>query len=180
MFQRFNYFRKTSIIRKMSSNVVRSTAASGSQVYESKRAVDEYLLFHYGNSTDIMPHCDIDVGFALNFTQRSHQQAVALASQYGVDCNRALDIGCAVGGLSFELARSFQEVVGIDYSHHFIAAAEEMKKSGTASYEAMVQGERFESKIATVAGDIDRSRVTFTQGDACDLNSELGMIPFLL
>lgn len=35
----------------------------------------------------------------------------------------ALDIGCAVGGASFELARSFPHVLGIDYSQHFVNAA---------------------------------------------------------
>lgn len=30
---------------------------------------------------------------------------------------------CAVGGASFELARSFQQVLGIDYSQHFVNAA---------------------------------------------------------
>lgn len=162
------------VSRKMSNNVVRSTAASGSQVYESKRAVDEYLLFHYGQTSDIMPHSDIDVGFALNFTERSHNMTVALAAKHGVNCNRALDIGCAVGGLSFELAKSFNEVVGIDFSHHFVDAANEMKRTGNAPYQAMVQGEIFEDKVARVSDEVDRSRVTFAQGDACNLQSELG------
>ncbi len=35
----------------------------------------------------------------------------------------ALDIGCAVGGASFELARSFNHVLGIDFSQHFVNAA---------------------------------------------------------
>lgn len=175
-------FRKLQIpglVKKMSTNVVRSTAASGSQVYESKRAVDEYLLFHYGSASDIMPHSDIDVGFALNFAQRSHQHSVDIAGRHGVGFGRALDIGCAVGGLSFELARTFNEVVGIDFSNHFVDAANEMKRSGVASFEAMVQGEIFETKVARVADEIDRSRVHFAQGDACDLSPALGETSFL-
>ena len=39
-----------------SNVVVRSTAASGSMVYESERAVHEYLLTHYGSPTDQMPY----------------------------------------------------------------------------------------------------------------------------
>lgn len=35
----------------------------------------------------------------------------------------AIDVGCAVGGASFELARSFDRVIGIDYSHAFVNAA---------------------------------------------------------
>ncbi len=36
----------------------------------------------------------------------------------------ALDLGCAVGGSSFALARAFQSVVGVDSSAHFIKAAQ--------------------------------------------------------
>eukprot|EP01033_Poteriospumella_lacustris_P012864 gene12864-9196_t len=127
-----------------------------------------------------MPHSDIDVGFALNFAQRSHQQSVDIAGRHGVGFGRALDIGCAVGGLSFELARTFNEVVGIDFSNHFVDAANEMKRSGVASFEAMVQGEIFETKVARVADEIDRSRVHFAQGDACDLSPALGKFDLII
>ena len=36
----------------------------------------------------------------------------------------ALDLGCAVGGSSFALARAFQSVVGVDSSDHLIKAAQ--------------------------------------------------------
>jgi 2-polyprenyl-3-methyl-5-hydroxy-6-metoxy-1,4-benzoquinol methylase len=39
-----------------------------------------------------------------------------------------LDVGCAVGGASFELARHFREVVGIDFSRAFVQAAKLMKE----------------------------------------------------
>lgn len=32
-------------------------------------------------------------------------------------------MGCAVGGASFELARAFPHVLGLDYSQHFVDAA---------------------------------------------------------
>lgn len=35
----------------------------------------------------------------------------------------AVDIGCAVGGASFHLARAFPHVLGIDFSQHFVNAA---------------------------------------------------------
>lgn len=36
----------------------------------------------------------------------------------------ALDLGCAVGGGSYELAKAFPRVVGVDSSAHFIKAAQ--------------------------------------------------------
>ena len=35
----------------------------------------------------------------------------------------ALDVGCAVGGAVFELARTFESVTGVDYSAAFVGAA---------------------------------------------------------
>ena len=35
----------------------------------------------------------------------------------------ALDIGCAVGGATFQLARAFPHVLGIDFSQQFVNAA---------------------------------------------------------
>lgn len=35
-----------------------------------------------------------------------------------------MDVGCAVGGSTFELSRAFTDCLGIDYSHGFIEAAQ--------------------------------------------------------
>lgn len=164
---------KTHLLRGM-ANQVRSTAASGSQVYESKRAVDEYLLFHYGQPSDLMPH-SLPLDFAQNFSERSHDLVVRIAEQHRVATTRVLDVGCAVGGLSFELAKTFPSVVGVDFSQHFVDAANHMKSDGSHDYDIMVQGELFERRTATVSRDVDRSRVSFYQGDACHLSSSLGL-----
>ena len=74
---------------------------------------------------------------------------VLLWKQKGV-LNRAIDIGCAVGRLSFELAREFDEVVGMDYSQAFIAKCQEMKMTGQAKYSLTVEGCLTEEKVAVV------------------------------
>jgi 2-polyprenyl-3-methyl-5-hydroxy-6-metoxy-1,4-benzoquinol methylase len=154
-----------------SLNAVRSTAASGAQVYESARAVNEYLLFHYGKHADVFPF-KLPVDFALNFTERSatfvHDALVRSSLSDCSEC-RVLDVGCAVGGLSFALAKHFRHVVGLDYSQHFVDAANEMKQSGHMQYTVQKQGEIYLPATAEVESSIDRSRVTFIQGDACNL-----------
>ena len=55
--------------------------------------------------------------------------------------SRALDIGCAVGRSSFEMTRLFKEVVGIDYSHSFIAACDTMKGQGQMAYSVTTEGD---------------------------------------
>ena len=41
---------------------------------------------------------------------------------------RVLDVGCAVGRSSFEAARYAGDVLGIDFSHSFVAAANQLKQ----------------------------------------------------
>lgn len=78
---------------------------------------------------------------------------VCVCLQGGV-LNRALDIGCAVGRSSFELARSFDEVVGIDFSNAFVARCNEMKHAGLSNYVLPDEGELGLNKVARVASDI--------------------------
>jgi hypothetical protein len=51
------------------ASTVRSTTASGSVVYESSRAVDEYLLFHYLPGNQLCPY-DLAPRDALDFPKR--------------------------------------------------------------------------------------------------------------
>ena len=70
--------------------------------------------------------------------------------------SRALDIGCAVGRSSFELARVFDEVVGIDYSKAFVDNCRELKTNGRIMYEMVVEGDLCVDMEATVDTDIVR------------------------
>ncbi len=54
-----------------------------------------------------------------------------------------MDIGCAVGGASFELARAFPHVLGIDFSQHFVNAAN--VSEGGWGLVAVGQGEQLAS-----------------------------------
>lgn len=67
---------------------------------------------------------------------------------------RALDIGCAVGRSSFELAREVQEVIGIDYSQSFIDVANKLKADGRLKYSLVQEGEIVTPAMAEVPRDI--------------------------
>lgn len=54
---------------------------------------------------------------------------------------RALDIGCAVGRSSFELARMFSEVIGIDYSQAFVDVCDQLKSDGKRRYAVTDEGD---------------------------------------
>ncbi len=93
---------------------------------------------------------------------------------------RALDVGCAVGRSSFELARRFTQVIGVDFSQRFVTAARRLAKKGSVTIERVDQGELASRIELSVPPDIDRSRVRFTRGDAEKLPSRLGAFDVVL
>jgi putative 4-mercaptohistidine N1-methyltranferase len=149
---------------------VRSTAASGSTVYESERAVHEYLQFHYASDSEILPYADAPTS-ALGFTKRLAEEC---ANAVGGKGGRALDIGCAVGGASFELRRHFDSVLGIDFSQAFVDAANQMQADGTMPYSVVEQAHVMVERVANLPADVNRDSVAFEQGDACNLREDIG------
>lgn len=157
-----------------------SSAGGGAGAYETRKAVDEYLQFHFGRPEDIMPY-DCGPKDALRFTEQlallCERHCAALQDFNGEGGEpTALDIGCAVGGASFELARAFPHVLGLDFSQHFVSAANTMKERGWMRYSAVEEGEVMVEHTAAVAEGIDRQRVRFMQGDACSLPRELAPV----
>jgi putative 4-mercaptohistidine N1-methyltranferase len=145
--------------------------------YESDRAVSEYLLFHYGRPEENLPY-EFGPAGALDYPVRCVSEC--LDATRLPKTPRALDLGCAVGRSSFELARHCREVIGIDYSHRFIEVANRLKDSGELAYAFTEEGELVARTTATVPPEIDRSRVTFEQGDAMDLRDHLGQFDVVL
>ena len=148
-------------------------------MYESHRAVNEYLLFHYGKSDDQMKF-QFGPKDSLNFPERCASICSNYSERNKQFKTRALDIGCAVGGTSFQLAKYFDEVVGIDYSQHFVDAANVMKDKGKMDFEILKQGMIFETCQTSLDQTIDRSKVTFQQGDACSLDKSLGKFDLIV
>ena len=161
----------------MSNQAVRSTTASGvggAAVYETRKAVEEYLQFHYATDAEFMPYA-CGPSEALGFTRRMAAKCSAASNK-----ERALDIGCSVGGASFELCREFDQVVGIDFSQAFVDAAEAMIPAGEQPYNTTLQASVTEERTARVDPTVDRTRASFMQGDACALPGDLGTFDAVL
>ena len=152
------------------------SAGGGPAVYETKRAVNEYLQFHFGDPNDVLPYKD-GPHDALKFTQRcadlcaKHTKSVKTSRVE--PAGLALDIGCAVGGATFELARHFAVVEGLDYSRAFVTAARLMKERGALQYTCFREGEVTRKLRGSVHERIDRRRCSFREGDACELPKSL-------
>jgi putative 4-mercaptohistidine N1-methyltranferase len=138
--------------------------------YESDSLLREYLLLHFGNAEETfgnLPGPRDAVGFA----QRSVSELID-TTLLGADA-RALDVGCAVGGACFELARHCTSVLGIDYSRGFIDAALALAENGDIESAALVEAGRLQPFTARVPADVDRSRTRFAVGDATALDPDL-------
>lgn len=145
--------------------------------YDSERALSEYLLFHYGSPSEVLPW-DFGPSGALEFPRRCVEEMLALAGWPLFET--ALDLGCAVGRSSFELARTARQVMGIDFSRPFIAACHRLREAGVHPYRRTEEGHLFTELVARVPPGIDRTRVNFETGDACDLRPDLGGFDLVL
>lgn len=150
---------------------------SAPDFYETERALSEYLLFHYGSPAQTMPWSFGPVA-ALSYPARCVSECLDTARLPAQA--RAVDLGCAVGRATFELARHCSEVVGIDYSHRFIEVARHLQQHGSTSYGYLEEGLLTTHATAEVPAEIDRQRVTFEQGDAEALRSDLGQFDVVL
>ncbi len=139
-----------------------------SDVYETEKLLAEYLLFHFGNDAEILPEGrDWPYGMreALGFAVRT----VGWFS--GGAAGRGLDLGCAVGRSAFEMSRDCGEVIGVDYSHAFIRAAEALGKGESVAYQR--QDEGFLRTPLQARAPFPADNLTFRQGDAMDLPQDL-------
>lgn len=141
-----------------------------SNVYESAKLLDEYLLFHYGSEAETLP-ADAPAGQAeaLHFAVRTIVENVPARPRA-----RALDLGCAVGRSTFELSAFCDEVIGIDYSHAFIAAARRLREFGEVAYQRQDEGRRHTQLVARRPAGARPTRIDFEQGDAHGLQADLG------
>lgn len=136
--------------------------------YETQEMVNKYLLMHWGGDRDIwdgVPGARAARPGAVHLPLT----CAALVAQYADGFSRALDLGCAVGRSTFEMARHFKEVIGIDYSREFIDSAGTLQANGERAYWRKDSGGKGVTLTARVDPDIDRSRVRFEWGDACAL-----------
>ena len=129
-------------------------------VYETDELIAQYCEFHYGSENFGVKN------FCVN--------SVELLKPYikDVKTKKALDLGCSVGRSTFELAKIFDEVVGIDFSANFINVGVKLKIYDSLIYKVKKEGEIFEEKSVSLKSlglnDI-KEKVTFMQGDACNL-----------
>eukprot|EP00760_Papus_ankaliazontas_P005097 PhM_4_TR12394/c0_g1_i1/m.10981 len=160
----------SSSVKGSNDSSVRSVTASGSAVYDSQRALHEYLHFHYATTEQLVPYPASVMSNHNEFPKRVADIVTTHSKLKG----RVLDIGCAVGRTTFELCRGFKEAVGVDFSALFIKGANILRDRGTMEYVVTQEGDILAERTASVPTGIDVSRAQFFVGDACNLDPSLG------
>ncbi|WP_202220738.1 putative 4-mercaptohistidine N1-methyltransferase [Okeania sp. KiyG1] len=146
--------------------------SSGVEAYEGDKILGENLMLHYGSADEAMPY-NFGPKDAVGFPQQIAALTLETCLSLGIEMGQALDVGCAVGGSTFALAREFQSVLGIDLSATFIEAAETLRREGQLTYRRREEGENTSVAEAQLPAGLDRGRVTFRRADACALPPEL-------
>ncbi|MDD2449250.1 MAG: 5-histidylcysteine sulfoxide synthase [Sulfurimonas sp.] len=135
---------------------------SKSDIYESDELVSQYCEFQYGKSY-----------FGVkNFAK----ECAKIAVEFSTNKTKALDLGCATTRASFELAKEFDEVEGVDFSARFIQVGVKLKERGYVAFASKLEGDLVQNKKVSIEElgyrDIAH-KVSFWQGDACNLKPNL-------
>lgn len=132
-------------------------------MYETDELVAQYCDAHFGP----------DKFGVVNFPQRLVN--LCLEALGDRPKKRALDLGCAVGRGSFELARHFEHVTGIDFSARFIRIAFQLQEKGRIHYRLPEEGDivsYHEKSLQDFNLHQTADRVEFSQGDAHNLKPQ--------
>lgn len=130
--------------------------------YETDQFMSQYAEFHYGH----------EYFGVKNFSKALVELALPMLE--GRPKTTALDIGCALGRATFELARHFEQVTGIDFSARFIQHGVQLAQGKTLRYTLTTEGELVDYKSCSLRDlglDTVQDKVSFYQGDACNLKS---------
>jgi 5-histidylcysteine sulfoxide synthase/putative 4-mercaptohistidine N1-methyltranferase len=129
-------------------------------VYETDALVSQYCEAHYGKK-----YFGVE-----NFPCMSAE--ICLRYMEGRPTAKALDLGCAVGRTTFELARRFDFVTGLDFSARFIKIADDLIQKGFIRYILPDEGELVsyhEINIEELGFKDLENKVAFYQADAVNI-----------
>lgn len=139
--------------------------------YESDKQLSEYAEFHYGGIYHHVP----------NFPKALSDFAIQRLQSK--PAKTALDLGCATGRATFELAKHFDHVTGIDFSARFIGLALKLAQQGVLRYTMVNEGDLVsyqERYLAELELEDVAHKVEFWQGDACNLKPQFTGYDFIL
>jgi SAM-dependent methyltransferase len=127
------------------------SVVSDNSGYNSQDMLSSYLWSHFSEFFDGPNATDAYKIWALHFRETD-------------DC--ALDIGCSVGRLSFELSKTHSRVIGIDTSLSFIRKARELLVKKRLEFDLIVEGHITEARSCELDQNWNYHGVDFIVADA--------------
>lgn len=165
--------RDAALVEEEKADTIANKNSDSDSVYESNDSLHMYLGLHYPSSgagegvPPILPHDQSPI-HGTHFPQRVANLLTSLNPKR--TNNKALDMGCSVGGSSFELAKYFDHVDAFDFSENFVNAAKSMQNGDTMKFNVPIEAELFETVEAVLEPGVTpdvANKVNFFVGDAC-------------
>lgn len=138
-------------------------------IYESDELISQYCEFQYGNTYFGVKN------FAI--------ECAKIASKFTTNTTKALDLGCATGRATFELAKVFDMVEGVDFSVRFVQVGSKLKEDGYVAFTSKEEGDLTINKKVTIQAlgyQNLKHKVSFWQGDACNMRPNLNSYDLVL
>lgn len=137
--------------------------------------VDVEIETDYYETDDLISqYCEFQYGQEYFGVENYSKACLKLLNKHlkGLHKVKALDLGCATGRMTFELAKLFDQVTGLDFSARFIRIGTQLKETGKLNYIRQEEGKLTsyqELKLSDYNLDMVCDKVSFYQADACNL-----------
>lgn len=135
--------------------------------------IDECLIEH---DKDVTPYCKAhytdEVALISNYRSRIAEHVLAVMENYPK--HFALEIGCKVGRTTWELAKVFDKVIGIDSTARYIKVPVDLQNTGRLRYVSEQEGELCDHNEITLEAlgfENLKDKVQFLQADPSNLKS---------
>lgn len=132
--------------------------------FETDVKVSQQLECHYGVSKSGIH----------NYPKAIANIVIQAANANSLTLDKCLDLGCSVGRTSFELARYFSHIDGVDFSARFIQHGVQLQNNKPVRYALPNQGDIAHYKEYTLDESLlnTKHHIEFSQGDATNLKAK--------
>ncbi len=130
---------------------------------------------NYETDPEVVRHCEAQYSTDLLGVKNYYGEIAKIAKQYaGTHKKSVLDLGCRTGRTSFELAKDFEQVTGLDFTARNIRVAVQLQENGNFNYLFPEEGELKsynELNINDLGFANIVNKVTFLQSDASNMKT---------
>jgi 5-histidylcysteine sulfoxide synthase/putative 4-mercaptohistidine N1-methyltranferase len=109
-----------------------------------------------------------------NYGQQIAQFVQSVANAASIPNLKLLNVGCSVGRVAFELSSSFLKIDAVDFSARYIQFGVQFQQMDNVRYTTSLEGDicQFnEINLTQTVSSAIPERVTFSQGDSCNLKA---------